>query len=97
MESPKPIRRTPPKNLGLLELVFHRCARWQRLHQLLEVEENRGKVFQIFRAIDKKTGAIIHEMALPASTTGVPMTYMVNNKQMVTMAAGGAIFTFTLP
>jgi hypothetical protein len=26
-----------------------------------------------------------------------PITYMVNGKQMVTMAAGGALFTFALP
>ncbi len=28
---------------------------------------------RVFRAIDKKTGSVIHEMTLPASTTGVPM------------------------
>jgi quinoprotein glucose dehydrogenase len=43
---------------------------------------------RIFRAIDKKTGAIIHEMALPASTTGVPMTYMVDGKQYIVVATG---------
>jgi len=26
-----------------------------------------------------------------------PITYSANGKQMVTMAAGGAIFTFSLP
>ena len=43
---------------------------------------------KIFRAIDKKTGAIIHEMALPASTTGVPMTYLVNDRQYIVVAIG---------
>ena len=43
---------------------------------------------KIFRAIDKKTGAIIHEMKLPASTTGVPMTYMVNDRQYIVVAIG---------
>ena len=43
---------------------------------------------KIFRAIDKKTGAIVHEIALPASTTGVPMTYMVNDRQFIVVAIG---------
>ena len=43
---------------------------------------------KMLRAIDKKTGAIIHEMALPASTTGVPMTYMVDDKQYIVVAVG---------
>ena len=41
-----------------------------------------------FRAIDKKTGAIIHEMQLPQSTTGVPMTYMYKDKQYIVVATG---------
>ena len=28
---------------------------------------------KIFRAIEKKTGAIVYELALPSSTTGVPI------------------------
>ncbi len=43
---------------------------------------------KIFRAIDKKTGAIIHELTLPASTTGVPMTYMIDDKQYIVVATG---------
>ena len=43
---------------------------------------------KMFRAIDKKTGAIIYEMALPASTTGVPMTYMIEDKQYIVVATG---------
>ena len=42
----------------------------------------------MFRAIDKKTGAIVHEMALPASTTGIPMTYMVDDRQYIVVAIG---------
>ena len=42
----------------------------------------------MFRAIDKKTGAIVHEMTLPASTTGIPMTYMVNDRQYIVVATG---------
>ena len=41
-----------------------------------------------FRAYDKKTGALIHEMALPANATGIPMTYMVNDKQYIVVATG---------
>jgi quinoprotein glucose dehydrogenase len=42
-----------------------------------------------FRAYDKKTGAIVAEMKLPAAQTGVPMSYMVNGKQYIAVAAGG--------
>ncbi len=41
-----------------------------------------------FRAIDKKTGAIVHEMDLPANTTGVPMTYMIDERQFIVVATG---------
>ena len=43
---------------------------------------------KMFRAIDKKTGAIIYELALPASTTGVPMTYLIDDKQYIVVATG---------
>ena len=43
---------------------------------------------KMFRAIDKKTGAIIHEMPLPASTTGIPMTYLVDDRQYIVIAIG---------
>lgn len=43
---------------------------------------------KMFRAIDKKTGAIVHELELPASTTGVPMTYLVDDKQYILVATG---------
>jgi quinoprotein glucose dehydrogenase len=43
---------------------------------------------KMFRAIDKKTGAIVHELALPASTTGIPMTYMIDDKQYIVVATG---------
>jgi quinoprotein glucose dehydrogenase len=44
----------------------------------------------MFRAIDKKTGKVIHEMALPAMATGVPMTYMVDGRQFIVVAVGAA-------
>jgi quinoprotein glucose dehydrogenase len=43
---------------------------------------------KMFRAIDKKTGAVVYELALPASTTGVPMTYMVDDRQYIVVAVG---------
>jgi quinoprotein glucose dehydrogenase len=43
-----------------------------------------------FRALDKKTGAVLHEMQLPASTTGIPMTYMVDGRQFIVVAVGAA-------
>jgi quinoprotein glucose dehydrogenase len=43
---------------------------------------------KMFRALDKKTGATIHEMELPANTTGVPMTYMVDGRQYIVVAVG---------
>lgn len=56
----------------------------------------------IFRALDKRTGAVIHEMELPAGITGVPMTYLAGGKQYVVMAIGdpgfsGALIALTLP
>jgi quinoprotein glucose dehydrogenase len=55
-----------------------------------------------FRAIDKKTGKIIHERELPASSTGIPMTYMANDRQYIVIAVGamghpGELVAFTLP
>jgi len=41
-----------------------------------------------FRALDKKTGATLHEMALPANTTGIPMTYMHEDRQYIVVAIG---------
>lgn len=42
----------------------------------------------IFRAIDKKTGAVLDEMQLPAMATGIPMTYMVDGRQFIVVAVG---------
>ena len=42
----------------------------------------------LFRAIDKTTGKVIHEMALPGMATGIPMTYMVNDRQFIVVAIG---------
>ncbi|MGE3956526.1 MAG: pyrroloquinoline quinone-dependent dehydrogenase [Vicinamibacterales bacterium] len=42
----------------------------------------------MFRAHDKMTGEIISEFKLPANQSGIPMTYMVNNRQLIVVAVG---------
>src|SRR5438067_2210710 len=42
-----------------------------------------------FRAIDKKTGRVIHEMDLSGAVTGGPMTYMINGRQFIVMTIAG--------
>jgi hypothetical protein len=41
------------------------------------------------RFIDKKTGAIIHEMPLGAQMTGGTMTYLVNGRQFMVAVVNG--------
>jgi quinoprotein glucose dehydrogenase len=43
----------------------------------------------VLRILDKATGELIHQMDLPAGTTSVPMTYMVDGRQYVVVAVGG--------
>jgi len=57
---------------------------------------------RMFRALDKRTGAVIHEMELPGGVTGIPMSYMVNGKQYIVMAIGdrgfpAELIALTLP
>lgn len=42
-----------------------------------------------FRAHDKRTGEIIHEMELPANQSGIPMTYAIDGQQYIVVAVGG--------
>lgn len=49
-----------------------------------------GQQGSMFRSYDKATGEIVSETLLPANTTGVPMTYMVNNKQYIVVAVSAA-------
>jgi quinoprotein glucose dehydrogenase len=56
----------------------------------------------IFRAYDKKTGKTVAEIKLPARQSGVPMTYAIDGKQYIVMAAGdknqgGELIALTLP
>jgi quinoprotein glucose dehydrogenase len=46
----------------------------------------------MFVAYDKATGAVVHEVPLPANTCGNPMTYMMNGKQYIAVAVGAANF-----
>ena len=41
----------------------------------------------LLRALDKATGKTIHETELPMRPTGPAITYMVNGKQYISMAA----------
>jgi quinoprotein glucose dehydrogenase len=41
-----------------------------------------------FRAYDKATGAVIWETELPSATTGGPMTYLVNGRQIIVVPVG---------
>jgi quinoprotein glucose dehydrogenase len=54
------------------------------------------------RAHDKATGAILHEITLPANQSGVPMTYEVDGRQFIVVAVGakgipGELVALTLP
>ena len=42
-----------------------------------------------FRAYDKATGQLIWQMDLPVGTTGGPMTYMAEGKQIIVVPIGG--------
>ena len=53
-------------------------------------------------AYDKATGTIVHQLTLPANQSGVPMTYEVDGKQYIVVAAGakgspGELIALTLP
>lgn len=66
---------------------------------LISGEGNEGK--PLLRAIDKASGEILAEIALPATQTGMPMTYMLDGKQyiVVTVSGGGhsEIVALSLP
>jgi quinoprotein glucose dehydrogenase len=42
----------------------------------------------MFRAIDRKMGAVVNEFPLLASATEIPMTYMVDGRQYIVVAVG---------
>jgi quinoprotein glucose dehydrogenase len=54
------------------------------------------------RAHDKATGAIVHELTLPANQSGIPMTYEVDGRQYIVVAVGakglpGELIGLSLP
>ena len=55
----------------------------------------------LLHAYDKKTGENIAEIPMPGSQTGVPMTYMYQNRQFILMTVGGQpagqLVAFALP
>jgi quinoprotein glucose dehydrogenase len=42
----------------------------------------------MFRAHDKKTGRVIFEFRLPANQSGIPMSYLANNRQFIIVPVG---------
>ncbi len=56
----------------------------------------------MLRAYDKSTGAEVGAVYMPAPQTGSPMTYMLNGRQHIVVAVGGAgysgeLIAFRLP
>ena len=49
-----------------------------------------------FFALDARTGALLWKAALGGQVNSGPMSYAVNGKQYVTVAAGNALFAFGL-
>ncbi len=54
------------------------------------------------RAYDKASGAILHEITLPANQSGIPMTYELEGRQFIVVAVGakgspGELVALTLP
>jgi quinoprotein glucose dehydrogenase len=65
-------------------------------------EPNQLSGEPLLRAYDKRTGARIATIDLPAIATGVPMTYLHNGKQYIVVAVGarnhpGELVALTLP
>jgi alcohol dehydrogenase (cytochrome c) len=48
-----------------------------------------GSMDRYLRAFDADTGRVIWETRLPSQTVGAPVTYSVNGRQYVAIAAGG--------
>jgi quinoprotein glucose dehydrogenase len=50
----------------------------------------QGLVSSKFRAFDKKTGELVWEFDLPAKSSAAPITYLLDGKQYIVVAVGGA-------
>ena len=49
-----------------------------------------------FVALDARTGALLWKAALGGQVNAGPMSYAVNGKQYVAIAAGSSLFAFAL-
>jgi glucose dehydrogenase len=61
------------------------------------LSRDREEMEAYFFALDADSGKELWRINLGGTMAANPVTYMAKGKQMVTMAAGGAIFTFSLP
>jgi alcohol dehydrogenase (cytochrome c) len=61
------------------------------------LSRDREEMEAYFFALDADNGSELWRINLGGTMAANPITYMANGRQMVTMAAGGAIFTFSLP
>ena len=50
-----------------------------------------------FFALDARTGELLWKDPLGGQVNSGPMTYSVNGRQYVTIAAGNSLFAFALP
>jgi quinoprotein glucose dehydrogenase len=48
-----------------------------------------GKRIALLRAYDKRTGADVGEVEMPAKQTGSPMSYQIDGKQFIVLAVSG--------
>ncbi|HZS50927.1 MAG TPA: PQQ-dependent dehydrogenase, methanol/ethanol family [Bryobacterales bacterium] len=72
------------------KLVFGASGGWINRDEREESESS-------FYALDAESGKELWRINLGGNMSANPITYSVNGKQMVTMAAGSGIFTFALP
>lgn len=74
---------------------FPDAAKWGSINFGGAITTAGGLVFiagcldNVFRAFDTKTGEIVWQAVLPAGGQATPMTYELNGKQYVVIAAGG--------
>ena len=61
------------------------------------LSRGREEMEAYFFALDGDNGRELWRINLGGTMAANPITYMANGRQMVTMPAGGAIFTFSLP
>jgi quinoprotein glucose dehydrogenase len=74
---------------------YPNAAKWGSINFGVAITTAGGLVFisagydNIFRAFDTNTGEIVWQAMLPAGGQATPMTYELNGKQYVVIAAGG--------